>query len=361
MTAHGERRRCHGKTRVRRDILLLAAMLAAATAQAAPEPAAMRSALVERIVEELDRAYIDAGQAARLGPELRRAGFSATLDEEGFAKAVTTRMQEVTRDQHLRLIYNAVPAPAGDRSAPAPEDIARRQAYLRDSNYGIERVERLPGNIGYLKTRFFAPAADAGPAVAAAMALLANTRALILDLRENGGGAADAVPLMASYLFEERTHLSDLYRREGNVIEQQWTFPGVAGSRYATDKDVVILTSKDTFSAAEGLAFALKNRKRAVIVGETTRGGAHPSRIKRLDAHYALMVPVSTARDPVTGHDWEGTGVQPDVAVPAAEALARAQLLILDKLLATAPDRAAQDEIRQRLDTLRAEASMPPK
>lgn len=336
--------------------MLYATLVAAAAVHAAPA-STTRATLVERVAVELERAYIDAGQAARLGPALRRADFGPNLDDEAFAKAVTTLMQDVSRDPHLRLIYDARPAPAGGAGTPAPADIARRQAYLRERNYGIERVECLPGNIGYLKTRFFAPAADAAPSIGAAMTLLANTRALILDMRENDGGAADALPLMASYLFDAPTHLSDLYRREGNVTEQQWTFPGVPGNRYGMDKEVYILTSKATFSAAEGLAFALKNRKRAIIVGETTRGGAHPSRIKRLDEHYALMVPASTARDPVTRLDWEGTGVQPDVAVPAAQALTRAQLIILDKLPTGDGDRATQDAIRQRLDTLRAEAS----
>ena len=146
--------------------------------------------------------------------------------------------------------------------------------------------------------------------------------------------------------------MSDFYRREGNIKEQQWTYPAVAGSRYGAGKEVYVLTSKATFSAAEGLAFALKNLKRATIVGETTRGGAHPARVKRIDAHYALMVPVSTVRDAVTGKDWEGVGVAPDLPVPAAEALIRAQIVILNKLLEKNPKAANQDEIRKRVDEL---------
>jgi C-terminal processing protease CtpA/Prc len=223
---------------------------------------------------------------------------------------------------------------------------------LREENYGIERVERLPGNIGYLKTRYFAPAAESGPAIGAAMTLLANTDALIIDLRENGGGTTDAVPLLASYFFDKRTHIADLYTREGNVIEQQWTSPAVPGSRFGVEHEVYILTSKETFSAAEGLAFSLQSLKRAVIVGETTRGGAHPSRIKPINARLALMVPNSTARDPVTLKDWEGVGVTPDVAVPAAEALTRAQILILDKLRARKQEPEVQAGIRKRLEEL---------
>jgi C-terminal processing protease CtpA/Prc len=184
------------------------------------------------------------------------------------------------------------------------------------------------------------------------MSLLAYTDALIIDLRENGGGAADTVPLLASYFFDERTHLSDFYRREGNIMEQQWTYSAVEGRRFGVEKEVYILTSKNTFSAAEGFAFALKNLKRAIIVGETTRGGAHPSRVKRIDAHFALMVPASTVRDSVTGKDWEGVGVLPDLPVPAEEALTKAQIVILNKLVANKQPAESQDGIRKRLAEL---------
>jgi C-terminal processing protease CtpA/Prc len=334
-----------------RHVILLSALLSIFPARAETVPAGERAAIIERIVKELNTSYIDAEKARKLEPVLRRADFGKADSEEAFAESVTAMMRDVTKDSHLRLLYSAEPAPEGKKASPAPT-LAQRQARMREENYGIERVERLPGNIGYLKTRFFAPAADSGPAIGAAMTLLANTDALIIDLRENGGGTTDAVPLLASYFFDKRTHIADLYTREGNVIEQQWTSPAVPGSRFGVENEVYILTSKATFSAAEGLTFALKGLKRAIIVGETTRGGAHPSLIKPINAHLALMVPNSTARDPVTLKDWEGVGVAPDVAVPAAEALTRAQILILDKLRARKQEPRVQADIRKRLEEL---------
>lgn len=336
---------------VHRHVILLSALLSIFPARAETGPAAERAAIVQRIVKELNTSYIDAEKARKLEPVLRRADFGKADSEEAFAESVTAMMRDVTKDPHLRLLYSAEPAQEGTKANPG-QTLAQRQARMREENYGIERVERLPGNIGYLKTRFFAPAADSGPAIGAAMTLLANTDALIIDLRENGGGTTDAVPLLASYFFDQRTHIADLYTREGNVIEQQWTSPAVPGSRFSADNDVYILTSKETFSAAEGLAFALKGLKRAIIVGETTRGGAHPSRIKPINARLALMVPNSTARDAVTLKDWEGVGVAPDVAVPAAEALTRAQILILDKLRARKQEPRVQADIRKRLEEL---------
>jgi C-terminal processing protease CtpA/Prc len=334
---------------VRRHITLSALLLLTHVVHAEPLPVVEQKKIISSVIDYLHTSYIDAEQAGKLEPLLRQADFSDTIGDEAFAKAVTVLMQDVTKDKHLRLMYSAKEVPAQNNSSPTPAEIAKRQARLRAENYGIERVERLPLNIGYLKTNYFMSAAESAPSIAAAMTLLAYTDALIIDLRENGGGAADTVPLIASYLFDERTHLSDFYRREGNIVDQQWTYPAVAGSRFGSEKDVYILTSKATFSAAEGLAFALKNLKRAVVVGETTRGGAHPSRVKRIDAHYALMVPASTVRDAVTGKDWEGVGVVPDLPVPAEEALTKAQIAILRKMLANTSNTESRDEIRKRL------------
>ncbi len=340
---------------MRRHMTLAVLLLLTRVVHAEPMPVVEQTKIISSVIDHLHTSYIDAEQAGKLEPLLRHANFSDTTSDEAFAKAVTALMQDITKDKHLRLMYSAKEVPAQNNSSLTSAEIAKRQARLRAQNYGIERVERLPLNIGYLKTSYFMPAAESAPSIAAAMTLLAYTDALIIDLRENGGGAADTVPLIASYLFDERTHLSDFYRREGNIIDQQWTYPAVAGSRFGSEKDVYILTSKATFSAAEGLAFALKNLKRAVIVGETTRGGAHPSRVKRIDAHYALMVPVSTVRDAVTGKDWEGVGVLPDLPVPAEEALTKAQIAILKKMLANTSNTESHDEIRKRLAALGTE------
>lgn len=337
-----------------RCIVLLSAFLLACAARAESGPADGRKAMIDGIVKELNTSYIDPEKAGRLEPVLRRMDFSQAISDEAFASSVTAIMESVTKDPHLRLMYSPQQASERRNDTAGPPTIAQQQARLREQNYGIERVERLPGNIGYLKTRFFAPAAESGPAIGAAMTLLANTDALILDLRENGGGSADAVPLLASYLFDERTHLADLYRREGNVTEQQWTSPAVPGIRFGSENEVYILTSKATFSAAEGLAFALKNRKRATIVGETTRGSAHPSRIKPINANFKLMVPAATARDPVSLKDWEGVGVVPDIPVPAADALTRVQIVILEKLRARKQEPKFQVEVQKRLQELGA-------
>ncbi|HEY6414403.1 MAG TPA: S41 family peptidase [Edaphobacter sp.] len=163
------------------------------------------------------------------------------------------------------------------------------------------------------------------------MNFLAHTDAVIFDLRENGGGDPKMVSLIATYLFDQPEHLNDLYERKTDTTTQYWTQPFVPGTKLG-DKPVYVLTSNRTFSGAEEFTYDLKNLKRATIVGETTGGGAHPVRGVRVDDHFVVGVPFARAVNPVSKTNWEGTGVEPDVSVKAADALTTAQKLAESKL-----------------------------
>ena len=188
-----------------------------------------------------------------------------------------------------------------------------------------------------------------------AMAFLANCDALIIDLRENGGGSPEMIQLLSSYFFSgEPRHLNSFYYRMDEKTEQYWTQPYVPGAKLA-DTDLYVLTSGYTFSGAEEFTYNLKNMKRATIVGETTGGGAHPVRIEVLNDHFAIGVPYARAVNPISKTNWEGTGVEPDVKVPAAQALAQAHLLALEKLAAKEKDPGVKGAYQWALDGIKAE------
>ncbi|HEX6599707.1 MAG TPA: S41 family peptidase, partial [Gemmatimonadaceae bacterium] len=208
------------------------------------------------------------------------------------------------------------------------EDIARQRARMDDVNCGFQKAEVLDGNVGYLKFDFFADPDICGPTASAAMNFLAGTRALIIDLRENSGGSPPMVALVASYLLPPHTHINDLWTRSTDSTEQFFTRDSVAGRHYDAAKPVYVLTSHGTFSGGEEFTYDLKTQKRATIIGETTGGGAHPVRGRRIDDHFMIGVPFARAINPITHTNWEGTGVEPDVKVPAGQALAKAQELI---------------------------------
>jgi hypothetical protein len=242
-----------------------------------PIDAAGRAKAIEAILKELEERYVfpDMAKKIRQAIEARieRKEYDGVETGQELAKKLTAHLQEVSKDKHLRVMCHSgkFPAPPkGDK--PAPKDLERMRQGSRKLNGGYQRVERLPGNVGYLQVDGFVHPDVAAEPAAAAMNFLANTDALIIDLRHNGGGP-QSVALLCSYLFDEKpVHLNDLYWRKGDRTEEFWTLKEVAGKRYL-GRDVYLLTSRRTFSAAEEFAYDLQCLKRVTIVGETTGGG----------------------------------------------------------------------------------------
>lgn len=177
----------------------------------------------------------------------------------------------------------------------------------------------------------FGNPAVCGPTAIAAMNFFANVDAIIFDLRDNGGGDPAMIALISTYLFDQPTHLNDIWTRKTGESKQYWTLPSVPG-KLLPAVPAFVLTSSRTFSGAEEFSYNLKNLKRATIVGETTGGGAHPVSGQRIDDRFVIGVPFARAISPITKTNWEGTGVEPDVKVAAADALATAQRLAAERL-----------------------------
>ncbi len=304
--------------------------------------AAARSAVIDALLARLREHYVFPDVAEEMERAIRgRLGAGEYDDIDGadaLRERLTAQLQQVSHDKHLRLSHSVEPRPAGEDARPSPEEREERRREAMSRNFGFERVERLAGNIGYLDLRGFAPAEWAVDRAVAAMALLADTEALIVDLRNNGGGSPSMIALLSSYLFDaEPVHLNDLYWRADDSTRQWWTFPYLPGRRYG-DKPVYVLTSGRTFSGAEEFTYNLKNLGRATIIGETTGGGAHPGDRFWLDEHFAVFIPTGRAINPITGTNWEGTGVIPDIAVPEQEALKTAYAAALKRVLESAGD-----------------------
>lgn len=282
---------------------------------------------VEQIITDSSRAiadqyvFLDVGHtiACLLTTRLAEGRYDSASTAHDLAGLVTTDLQSVSRDLHLRLIHHIDEVP----------DVPNEQAYLATMEKraastmdGIRRVERVEGNIAVLE---FAPALFdppiAGNSITAALQIVAKAAALIIDLRAAHGGDPNTVALICSYLFDgPPTHLLDMHDRQGARLQQFWTLPHVPGPRFGGTKPIRVLTSASTFSGGEELANDLQTLGRATVIGERTGGGAHPRIGVRVDPHLELSVPVARPTNPGTDSNWEGVGITPDIEVPAAAA-----------------------------------------
>ncbi|MGC5020281.1 S41 family peptidase [Micromonospora sp. DT47] len=308
--------------------------------------------VVERAAKLVAEHYVFADVAERiavhLGDRLRDGRYAEADDPGELAGLVTEDLQSVNGDLHLRLKHHVRTLPERDED-PDQEAWATLAATAMG---GVARVERLAGNVGLLEIRpYLFPPQLAGEAVTAALRLLAGTDALLLDLRGNRGGSPDMVALVCGWFFAEPAHLHTMYDRGGDG-RQFWSAAYVAGPRYDAGKPVYVLTGAETFSGGEELAYDLQQLGRATVVGERTRGGAHPCVGFRTHPHLELTVPVARPVNPVSGTNWEGCGVQPDVEVAAGGARDLAYRGALEALLAAAPERPTADEVRGALAAL---------
>ena len=299
--------------------------------------AATRAKVIDGAVAALNESYVFPETAKKMEEAVKahqkKGDYDSITDGDDFAKRLTADFQAVSHDKHLRVMFSPAPMPDMEAQRPNPKREAEQRKDLERVNCGFNKAEILEGNVGYLKFDFFADPGICGATVVAAMNFLANVDAIIFDLRENGGGEPAMIAFISSYLFAERTHLNDLWTRKGDITDQYWTLQYVPGKRL-DGKPAFVLTSKNTFSGGEEFTYNLKNLKRATIVGETTGGGAHPVSGHRINEHFGIGVPFARAINPITHTNWEGTGVEPDVKVAAADALTTAQKLAAEKIAA---------------------------
>ena len=291
-----------------------------------------RASIIENLIKKLEANYVYPEVAKKMASALRARQASNAYAGIGsgpqFAETVTKDLIGISHDKHIGLEYSTDPNPYDSEKPPDPEVVRKFREMGRRANFEYKKVERLEGSIGLLEVDGFYPGEWAGDTVSAAMSFLSNSDAVILDLRHNHGGFGNGPGLLCSYFFDEETRLADSYNRITNVTQEISTYP-LASRAKLSKQGLYILTSRDTFSAAEWVAYTLQALKRATIVGETTGGGAHGTTMFSVGAHFSASIPFSRGINPVTKKDWEGVGVKPDVAVPADEALLTAHLMAL--------------------------------
>ena len=311
--------------------------------------------IVGQIADLVAKKYVFPQVGEQIADHLRRRLAEGdpfpSLTPVDFANALTQELHATSQDTHLQLDYDPDQAAGGGST----EELMRHHfERARRGNLGFAKAERLAGNIGYLAVREFPPREIAGEIAAGAMAFVANTQALIFDIRGNGGGTPEMVQLLISYLVGEAPQpLSGIYSRDTDHTELFQTLPEVPGKRML-NVPVYVLVDRQTHSAAEAFAYDLQALKRAIVVGERTRGGAHLVDFCPLQNMFVLRVPVARAINPITGKNWQGSGVIPDIEVPAEQALQVAHSRALNELLESAKDADERAFLQAEMETLQS-------
>ena len=329
-----------------------------------PTPAAPRT-VVEQISTLIENNYFDATRAQSIAKNLRDANhagrFDALTDPRDLAASLTARLQPL--DHHFYVRWSSPEAPKSARaSADAEGPPLSLDTLERRNAYGFRTVAMLPGAIGYIDMRSFAdfsfnkPNEPARKAVEAALTLVSNADAVIIDLRNNAGGS----PTMVGYLVSAFTPPSaNIYNEFHHRDRSDSERPKESYPNPRLNVPLYILISGRTASAAESLAYTLQSVKRATLVGAVTGGAAHPGGEFPAGDDFFVFISTSTTVNPMTGANWEGGGVKPDVMVDSARALERAEMLALENILKSNPSEAAAVETRWTLEALQAEASPP--
>ncbi len=316
---------------------VLAQEAAAGSGAAESQHAAITATDRARALDTLDRrlahyVMVERTPAIRARLAERREAYMALTDPEAFRQAINADLLAVSGDKHLQVWLEArsrdeVAAEGGGQTM---EQLGAEEAR---NGWGMRDAKVLDGGVAYLNLASFSGHPDSAAAIDAVMARLAGARALVLDLRDNLGGGEVALRQLMGHFAPEPMRLEDIqFRRckpdpadpEDCIADGRDTLERYANA-VATpafpDQPILVLIGPGTFSAAEAVAYDLQAAGRATVIGEVSGGGANPSTGMDLGPWFTVIMPIGEARHPATGANWEGVGVQPDVAVPAEQAL----------------------------------------
>jgi hypothetical protein len=346
-------------------VLLAPGCLAAETAaRAVSEPVPERSVVVENVAELLRKGYTTerAGKQLADGLLLQSASLAQVKDPASFVRAMTQAMQALTPDLHLYLSYEPdrqfVPGAAEGANSATDADgkvravvrsgriDGRDQQAVARSNFGYNRAERLAGNIGYLQVSRFVPLAMSRQTAQAAIGFIANSDAVLIDLRGNIGGAPDAVAFLLSHFFgpDAAPQLIHSATNRSQARSDQILTDPAAGHEKLSKLPLYVLIDRQSASAAEMFAYAVQRLGRGTLIGETSSGAGNGGRKFSVGQGFALFLPEWSSTN---GPGWEGTGVRPDIAVAQTnDARLAAHRLALQRLAAS-PGQSAELKVER--------------
>ncbi len=303
-----------------------------------------KKAAIDSLCILLNTYYVSAEKATQitniLQTNFKNGNYDKLTNPNLFTDSINETMRLISKDKHLNLAFDPEGIKAqlkAEMSVVAANESENLQKYLsqiKRQSYGFKEIKMLEGNVGYLRIdNFFSPNYAAEVAIAA-LNFLSSSEAIIFDMRYNKGGDAAMIQVIISQLYKKDTtiHLNSFYHRATNTTSEMFTVPNLKGNKMP-DIPVYVLTSKETFSAAEALAYDLQSLKRATIIGEVTAGGANAGNTAIVTEFFTLFLPSEKTINPITKTNWEVVGVVPDLITTATNALEKAHLIALENLV----------------------------
>ena len=294
---------------------------------------------VENIARLVKAEYVYPETGEKVSKEilenLANGKYNAITDPMQFSEMITGELQTLSGDKHFMVAFGpdfVQQLKATTSKKQEMEMAKRKKAEYAKQNFGFMDVEILDGNIGYVNITGFCPLDMAKETAVSAMKFLANTDAVIVDFRDNNGGNISMPPFLLSYFVDEKPQVFSIYYDSKNKVTGKDKNEVTVEGRRLSDKPVYILTSNRTFSGAESFAYALQNRKRAIVIGETTGGGANVVQPRIINTDFVMRLPVIRNIDPLTNSNWEGKGIIPDVVTNAEKAKETAHIKALETL-----------------------------
>ena len=298
--------------------------------------------LIELVLTEYQNPALANVAAQTLRTNALAGTYSGINEPPELAQRLTRDLVEVTADKHLKVSAEAGPS--------APADPAHDAGFLRSVNYGVMGIRQSQAEVAIVTINFF-PELRTAPSLynmyGGLMSLITSSRGLVIDLRGNMGGSPETVAHLMSYFFDvsPRKKIAEVIYRH-KAPQTYYTSERLAGPRYGKERPLVIIVSHSTFSAGEAFAYHLRAQRRAVIVGEATGGGANPGDSFRLNDTFSAFIPTGRVVDAVTGANWEGSGIKPDIAATGDHALPSARQEVLKAALPLAKDANERAEIQ---------------
>ena len=304
-------------------------------------------AVVNEIAQQLKSDYVFPEVADKMANQITRnlqnGNYNNLSDPNEVSERLTEELYAISKDNHIRVRFNQEMNKdlrgGNPNDDPEPAVLEKWKKEEAKKNFRFSKVEILEGNIGLITLNGFSDfMEEAGKVADAAMAYVANSDAIIFDLRSNPGGSPAMIRHLQSYLFKNPTHLNSFYFRMEDKLTESWTTKEVNGKKM-DQTPVYVLISNRSFSAAEEFTYNLKHLKRATVIGEISGGGANPGGYVAIDNDFVIFIPTGRAINPLTKTNWEGVGVIPHIKVSKEKALDVAHLEALKTISKTATEK----------------------